>query len=203
MALMMIFALCSCGSDDSADKKSEPKKTTTESSENQNSEDKEEKTETEEPADLIDLDGLDEIESQDTSKVRIVKKEIERDVVSGITMKGGDGLYFTIENGDSADVTEFTIYVVGYTDKKGLTEVQPSMSLAINTVKYVQAFNATDKTIAAGSSEKIGIEVDADKFSNVRAIVAAYKTADGKEHENPIAEEWVSSVQLGKKKTLD
>ena len=196
LVLIMTFALCSCGSDNSADKEAESEKSTVVSSEN-------EKTETEDPTDLIDLEALTEIESRDTSKVKIIKKEVERDVVSGFTMQGGDGLYLTVENSGYADVTELTIYVVGYTDKNGLTSVQPSLSLAINTVKYVQAFNSTEKTIKAGSSERIGVEVDADKFSNVRAIIAAYKTADGKEYKNSIAEEWVSSVQLGKKQTLD
>lgn len=188
-------------------KQNDKEKTITESSEKQDTEDEgnnsEEIKEDTEPKDFIDLDGLSAIEDKDTSKVKITKKEVQKDAVSGFTMRGGDALNLTISNDGDADVTKFTLYMVGYNEKNGLTVVQPSMTVTFGTIPYIQSFESTDTTIKAGTSEKIAIEVDADKFVGVKAIVASYTTSNGKTYENPVAEDWINSVQLGKHSVLD
>ncbi|MBR0467148.1 MAG: hypothetical protein IJJ40_06660 [Clostridia bacterium] len=198
LVLTMLFVLCSCGSSKKVTNENNTEKTISEASEQETSEDKDE-----EPVDKIDLDGLSEIESKDKSKVKITKKEVQEDAVSGFTMRGGDALNLTVSNDSNSDVTEFTIYIVGYDEKDGLTEVQPSMSVSIGNLPYIQSFKSTETTIKAGKSEKIGLEVDADKFVGVKAIVASYTTSSGETYENPIAEDWVNSVQLGKNRVLD
>ena len=204
----MLLTLCSCGLGDITKKQGDTEETISESSDKQDAEDdedddEEDDEEDEEPEDLIDLDGLSTIESKDNSKVKITKKEVQKDAVSGFTMRGGDALNLTISNDGDTDVTKITIYIVGYNKNHGLTKVQPSYSYTIGTVPYVQCFESTETTIKAGASEKIAIEVDADKFVGVKAIVASYTTSNGKTYENPIAEDWVSSVQLGKHSVLD
>lgn len=77
------------------------------------------------------------------------------------------------------------------------------MTVTFGTIPYIQSFESTDTTIKAGTSEKIAIEVDADKFVGVKAIVASYTTSNGKTYENPVAEDWVNTVQLGKHSVLD
>lgn len=111
----MLLTLCSCGLNDITKKQSDKEKTITESSEKQDTEDEgnnsEEIKEDTEPKDFIDLDGLSAIENKDTSKVKITKKEVQKDAVSGFTMHGGDALNLTISNDGDADVTKFTLYM--------------------------------------------------------------------------------------------
>ena len=138
LVLTMLFVLCSCGSSKKVTNENNTEKTISEASEQETSEDKDE-----EPVDKIDLDGLSEIESKDKSKVKITKKEVQEDAVSGFTMRGGDALNLTVSNDSNSDVTEFTIYIVGYDEKDGLTEVQPSMSVSIGNLPYIQSFKST------------------------------------------------------------
>ena len=80
---------------------------------------------------------------------------------------------------------------------------QPSLTVSFGTIAYIQSFESVETTIKAGTSEQIALEVDADLFVGVKAIVASYKTANGKTYENPITEEWINNFQLGKHAVLD
>lgn len=58
-------------------------------------------------------------------------------------------------------------------------------------------------TIAAGESTELAVKCRTENFVGVRAIIASYVSADGVKHENPSADEWVKTHELGKITELD
>ena len=143
---------------------------------------------------------LKAVEKSDDFEVQITKKEIVPNTSLIVSVYGNDYCVFTVTNNSSTDITNISVYTVAYTEDYNMTKL--SKDITTMDASAIQAFESNDDLkIPAGESEEIAIRCDASTFSGVRAIISSYKDADGKEHENSTANEWLNKA--GGTKVLD
>ena len=153
--------------------------------------------------DVVDVNALKAIEEKDTFKVKVTKKEIQEDGASGISLAGDDLIVLHIENNESKEVSDVTVYVLAY-DDDNVAQTLKTGSVSIgNGEKYIKGFvTDSDVIIKPGETTEVAIRTTKGYISGVRCIVASYKM-DGKEVKNELVEEWYKNAYVGKNTQLD
>lgn len=140
------------------------------------------------------LKEIEEVEKKDLSDVKVIKTEVEKDAIGGVSLSGKDALMLTFENKGNEEVTKVNFYVTGAGIDGTWVKVQSNIT-AVGESPNAQAFVSKDDfSLSAGETENIAIACDMTLFSDVKAIVHSYITADGTEHKNEAADEWLEIV---------
>lgn len=140
------------------------------------------------------LKEIEEVEKKDECKVKVIKTDVQKDAINSVSLSGRDALTLTFENKGDEEVTKVNFYVTGTGDDGTWVKVQSNIT-AVDESPNVQAFVSNEGfVLTAGGTEKISVACDSTLFSDVKAIVYSYTTADGTEHKNEVADEWLKIV---------
>ena len=152
---------------------------------------------------LVDVEGLKSLEEKDECKVVITKKELKRDAYDKVFATDvPDAIILSFTNNETKAVSDISIYIVAY-DKDNHPVVLDTGGFSFNKDdSLVKSFKTNDTSIEPGKTEKIAIKVELGTITGVRCIISSY-TVNGKEIENPIAEDWYDSAIEGQSITVD
>ena len=153
--------------------------------------------------DIVDVDALKSIEESDTCKVKVTKKEIQEDAVSGLSMAGHDLFILSLTNNDSGNVSEVEVYLLAYDDNNVAQTIKTGTYSIGNGEKYVKCYVTNEDTvIKPGETSEMAIKTTKGDISGLRCIVASYKM-NGKTIENDTALDWYKHAYQGKNTTLE